>query len=107
MVGEGYKFTEGPAANARGELFFNDVSDSKTWRVTPDSQAEVWLADSRRGDGQNFGPDGRLVAASGADQTILAWDPSGQPTTLARGWGGQRLRRYVRDRAGLGWHQLK
>ena len=91
LVGEGYKFTEGPAANARGELFFNDVGDSKTWRVTPDWQAELWLADSRRGDGQNFGPDGRLVAASGADQAILAWDPSGQPTTLARGWRGNDL----------------
>jgi sugar lactone lactonase YvrE/enterochelin esterase-like enzyme len=91
LVGEGYKFTEGPAANARGELFFNDVGDSKTWRVTPDWQAELWLADSRRGDGQNFGPDGRLVAASGADQTILAWDPSGQSTTLARGWRGNDL----------------
>ena len=88
LVGEGYRFTEGPAANAKGELFFNDVGDGKTYRVTPDWKAEVWLADSHKGDGQNFAPDGRLVAASGADTAILAWDPAKQPKTLVQGWRG-------------------
>jgi len=91
LVGEGYKFTEGPAANARGELFFNDVGNSKTYRVTPEWKAEVWLEDSRKGDGQNFAPDGRLVAASGADTAILAWSPDKEPTTLAQGWRGNDL----------------
>jgi len=91
LVGEGYTFTEGPAANARGELFFNDVGDSKTYRVTPEWTAEVWLEDSRRGDGQNFAPDGRLVAASAADTAILAWSSEKQPTTLAEGWRGNDL----------------
>ena len=91
LVGEGYKFTEGPAANAQGELFFNDVGNSKTYRVTPDWKAEVWLADSHKGDGQNFAPDGRLVAASGGDTAILAWNAAGEPTTLAQGWRGNDL----------------
>jgi gluconolactonase len=88
LVGEGYGFTEGPAANAAGELFFNDVGNGKTYRVTPDWKAEVWLADSRKGDGQSFAADGRLVAASGADNAILAWDASGRPTKLVEGWRG-------------------
>ena len=91
LVGAGYKFTEGPAANAQGQLFFNDVGNSKTYRVTPDWQAEVWLEDSHQGDGQNFAPDGRLVAASGADTAILAWSPDKQPTTLVQGWRGNDL----------------
>ena len=88
LVGEGYGFTEGPAANAKGELFFNDVAAGKTYRVTPDWKAEVWLADSHKGDGQNFAPDGRLVAASGGDTAILAWDTAGTPTKLVEGWRG-------------------
>ena len=86
LVGEGYRFTEGPAANAKGEIFFNDVGDSKTYRVTPDWKAEVWLADSRKGDGQYFTPDGRLVAASAAGPGLIAWDAAGTPTTLLEGW---------------------
>ncbi|MFM8802809.1 MAG: SMP-30/gluconolactonase/LRE family protein [Planctomycetia bacterium] len=88
LVGAGYAFTEGPAVNARGELFFNDVGSGKTYRVTPDWKAELWLDDSRKGDGQSFAPDGRLVAASGADNAILAWTAAKQPTTLVQGWRG-------------------
>ena len=88
LVGEGYTFTEGPAANAEGELFFNDVGGSKTYRVTPEWRPEVWLADSRRGDGQSMAPDGSLVAASAADTAILAWDRTGRATTLVSGWRG-------------------
>jgi sugar lactone lactonase YvrE/outer membrane protein assembly factor BamB/enterochelin esterase-like enzyme len=88
LVGEGFKFTEGPAADAQGTVFFNDVGAGKTYRVTPDWKAEVWLEDSRRCDGQAFAPDGRLVAASAADTAILAWDADRQPTTIVRGWRG-------------------
>jgi gluconolactonase len=91
LVGEGYQFTEGPAANAAGVLFFNDVAASKTYRVTPAWKAEVWLEDSRQGDGQHVAPDGRLVAASAADRAILAWDADKRPTVLARGWRGNDL----------------
>jgi sugar lactone lactonase YvrE/outer membrane protein assembly factor BamB/enterochelin esterase-like enzyme len=88
LVGEGYRFTEGPAANARGEVFFNDVGAGKTYRLTPDWKPEVWLDDSHKGDGQAFAPDGRLVAASAADQALLAWDAEKRPTVLAKGWRG-------------------
>jgi gluconolactonase len=91
LVGAGYAFTEGPAANGQGELFFNDVGAGKTFRVTPDWKADVWLDDSRKGDGQNFAPDGRLVAASGADNAILAWDKEKRSTVLAQGWRGNDL----------------
>ena len=33
LVGEGYQFTEGPAVNAKGQVFFNDVGASKTFEV--------------------------------------------------------------------------
>ena len=38
LVAEGYKFTEGPAVNAKGEVFFNDVPDSKTYKIGLDGK---------------------------------------------------------------------
>ena len=35
---QGYRFTEGPAVNARGEVFFNDVPASKTYRIGLDGK---------------------------------------------------------------------
>ena len=91
LVGEGYQFTEGPAVNADGELFFNDVPRSQTWRVSGDKAPGVWIEDSRQGDGQAFGPDGRLYAVAGKTQQILAYDKAGKSTVIADGFRGNDL----------------
>jgi sugar lactone lactonase YvrE len=54
-------------------------------------KVSVFLADSKRGDGQSFGPDGRLYAAAGAEQKILAWDAEGRATAVAEGFRGNDL----------------
>ena len=33
LVGDGYQFTEGPASNAKGEVFFCDVPKSKIYKL--------------------------------------------------------------------------
>ena len=38
LVGEGYTFTEGTAANAAGEVFYQDIPDSKTYKISPDGK---------------------------------------------------------------------
>ncbi|MBX9584072.1 MAG: SMP-30/gluconolactonase/LRE family protein [Gemmataceae bacterium] len=89
LVGDGYKFTEGPATNAQGEVFFNDVGAAKTYKVGPDGKPAVWLDDSKRGDGQRFGPDGRLYSNAGSQ--LLAWDASGKSAVIADGFRGNDL----------------
>jgi gluconolactonase len=82
LVGEGYKFTEGPAVNARGEVFFSDVGAAKTFKVMPDGAVTEFLGNTKRGDGQAFGPDGRLYAASGEENAVVAWDEKGMPAVI-------------------------
>ena len=91
LVGEGYKFTEGPAVNAKGEVFFNDVGSAKTFKVGSDGKPVVFLEDSKRGDGQAFGPDGRLYVNAGAESKILAWDADGKSNVIADGFKGNDL----------------
>jgi gluconolactonase len=99
LVGAGYRFTEGPAANAKGEVFFNDVGAGKTYKVGPDGKPVVFLEDSKRGDGQAFGPDGRLYANSGGESKLLAWDADGKSTVIADGFKGNDL--VVRHDGGI------
>ena len=89
LVGEGYRFTEGPAVNAKGEVFFNDVGASKTYKVGLDGKVTEFLSNSKRGDGQAFGPDGKLYANAGTN--VLAWDENGQSTVVAEGLRGNDL----------------
>ena len=91
LVAEGYKFTEGPAVNAKGEVFYNDVPASKTYRIALDGAVSEFIADSKKGDGQSFTSDGRLIAVAGGVEKILAYDAGGKPSEIASGFRGNDL----------------
>jgi gluconolactonase len=90
LVAEGYKFTEGPAVNAKGEVFFNDIPNSKTYKIGLDGKVSLFRADSKRANGQAFGPDGRLYAVTGTQQ-VLAYDRSGKAEVIAEGIRGNDI----------------
>ncbi len=91
LVSEGHKFVEGPAANAKGEVFFNDVTNSKTYKIGLDNKVTEFIADSKRGNGNAFGPDGRLYAVAMGEKKVFAYDADGKPTTIADGWVGNDI----------------
>ena len=91
LAAEGYKFTEGAAVNAKGEVFFNDVPNSKTYKIDLDGKVSVFLADSKNGDGQVFGPDGRLYAVAAGAKQILAYDTDGKTKMIADGFVGNDI----------------
>jgi gluconolactonase len=91
LVGEGYRFTEGTAVDPKGAVYFNDVGGSKTYRIGADGKPSVFLEDSQKGDGQAFGPDGRLYAVAGATEQILAYDAAGNASVIADGFRGNDL----------------
>jgi sugar lactone lactonase YvrE len=91
LVADGYRFTEGPAANAKGEVFFNDIPNNKTYKVGLDGKATPFLKDSKRANGQAFGPDGRLYAVATGTSQVLAYDAEGKPAVIADGFRGNDL----------------
>jgi gluconolactonase len=107
LVADGYKFTEGPAVNDKGEVFFNDVPESKTYRIGLDGKVSVFLNETRKGDGQAFGPDGRLYSVAGGAEQIVAYDAAGKAVTIAEGFRGNDI--VVRNDGGIyvthpGWN---
>ena len=91
LVSEGHKFLEGPATNAKGELYFNDVPTSKTFRLNTAGKPETFIEESGKGDGQAFGPDGRLYAAAGGENKIVAYQTDGSMEVIAEGFRGNDL----------------
>lgn len=91
LVSEGHKFTEGPAVNSKGEVFFNDIPASKTYKVALDGKVSEFIADSKKGNGQHFGADGRLYAVAAGESKVLAYDAAGKPTDFADGISGNDL----------------
>ena len=99
LVGEGYKFTEGPIANAKGEVFYNDIPESKTWKVGLDGAVSPYLSDTKRANGAAIGPDGRLYMVATGTQQVIAYDNDLKPEVIADGIAGNDL--VVRHDGGI------
>jgi gluconolactonase len=97
LVGEGYRFADGPAVNAKGEVFFSDVPTAKSYKIGLDGKVDLFQADNKKAGGQAFGPDGKLYTVTVAENKILAYDTAGKPSVLADGFRGNDL---VVDHAG-------
>ena len=82
VAGDGYRSTDGPAANSSGEVFFNDGRTGKTLKIALDGKATDFLADSHHGAGEAFGPDGRLYAVAAGSDQIIAYGTDGKPSVI-------------------------
>ena len=91
LVGEGYTFTEGPAVNARGEVVFADIPQSKRYRIGLDGKVGLDLDGTKKANGQAFGPDGRLYAIATETEQVLAYDADGKVSVIAEGFRGNDL----------------
>ncbi|MEO6000381.1 MAG: SMP-30/gluconolactonase/LRE family protein [Chitinophagaceae bacterium] len=91
LVGEGYKFTEGIAANATGEVYFQDIPNSKTYKIAGNGKAGALTLDSKKGGGTCFGPDGKRYVVAGETKQILSYDTKEKVTMVADTTSGNDL----------------
>ena len=85
QVGEGYTFTEGPAADTEGRLYFTDTFRGKIHRLDNDGKPEVFVDGSGGCNGLMFGTDGRLYGCQNGKKRIAAFDSAGKVSTIAEG----------------------
>lgn len=91
LVGEGYGFTEGTAADAAGVVFYQDIPASKTYRVAADGKPALFNTDAKRASGTCFGPDGDRYEVAGGTKQILRYNAAGKPTVIASDISGNDL----------------
>jgi gluconolactonase len=83
LVSEGHKFTEGPAVNAQGEVYFTDIPESKIYKVGMDGKVTLFCENTEKTNGLMFGADGKLYGCQSGARKIVAYDPSAKPETIA------------------------
>lgn len=91
LVGQGYQFTEGTAANAAGEVFFQDIPNAKTYKVTPDGKLVTLNPDSKKASGTGFGADGKRYEVAGATKQIISYDQHEKGATVVDSFPGNDL----------------
>jgi sugar lactone lactonase YvrE len=91
LIGEGYRFTEGPAANAKGEVYYQDIPAAKTYKVDVKGQLTVLNIDAKKASGTQFGPNGDRYTLAGATRQLLRYDEAGKETVFADNISGNDL----------------
>jgi gluconolactonase len=91
LVGEGYRFTEGTTVNAAGEVFYQDIPNSKTYIVSLDGKLNMLPLDAKRASGTAFGPDGKRYVVAGATSQIIRYDDKEKETVIADSIPGNDL----------------
>lgn len=83
LLSEAHKFTEGPAANAKGEVYFTDIPNNRIHKIDLDGKVTVFAENSGGANGLKFGPDGKLYACQNNKKRIVAYDSEGKESALA------------------------
>lgn len=60
-------FTEGPAVDAAGNVYFSDIENNRILKLAPDGMRSVFREPSHRTNGQTFDSLGRLLHCEGAE----------------------------------------
>lgn len=84
LVSQGHKFTEGPTADAAGNVYFSDIPESRIHRIDTEGKVTLFATDTGKTNGLKVGPDGRIHGCRGGDRQIVAYRPDGQFEVLAR-----------------------
>ncbi|MFN0050622.1 MAG: SMP-30/gluconolactonase/LRE family protein [Planctomycetales bacterium] len=83
LVAEGYRFTEGPAVDAAGRVYFTDVPASIIDRIELDGKVTRFAEQTANTNGLMFGPDGLLYGCRNGDKQIVRYDQEAKVQVLA------------------------
>lgn len=96
-VAGGCKFTEGPAVDAEGNLFFSDQPNDRIMQLTPDGKLTVFRQPCGRANGLIFDHEGRLVMCQsswgnlGGGRRVSRLEKDGRETILAETFNNNRF----------------
>jgi gluconolactonase len=90
LVG-GFKFTEGPAVDARGNVFFTDQPNNRIHKWSVDGKLSIFHEKPGRANGLYFDKKGNLLACADLNNQLWSIGPRGKVTVLVKAYKGKKL----------------
>ena len=92
VLSEGYLFTEGPAVDREGNVFFTDQPNDRIIKYNAaDGSFSDWLKPAGRSNGTRFDQAGNLLACADGRNQLWSIAPDKTVTVLIRDFGGKLL----------------
>jgi gluconolactonase len=86
-----FKFTEGPAADADGNVFFTDQPNDRIMKWGTDGKLSTFLQPCGRSNGLCFDAKGNLWACADDKNELWRIDPKGKVTVVVKDYKGKLL----------------
>jgi len=87
----GFAFTEGPACDSRGNVFFTDQPNDRILEWSVNNRLSTFLHPCGHANGLCFDSHGNLWACADGSNELWCIYPSGKHTAAVTGYGGKRL----------------
>jgi len=88
LISNQFSFTEGPATDKAGNVFFTDQPNNKIWKYDVNGKLSVFLSPSGRSNGMFFDNDGNLISCADEHNQLWSISPGGKVTVLVKGFHG-------------------
>jgi len=86
-----FEFTEGPAGDAGGNVYFTDIPNNRIIKWSLDGTPIVFIDKSGGANGLYFDKEGNLLACQGEARRLVSISPKGQITVLADKYRGKKF----------------
>ena len=86
-----FSFTEGPACDAKGNIFFTDQPNNRIWKWSTDNKLSQFGESFGRANGMYFDKKGNLISCSDEKDELWSIAPDGKVTVLVKDFEGKKL----------------
>lgn len=86
-----FSFTEGPACDVEGNIFFTDQPNNKIYKWSVDGKLSIFHDSPGRANGLYFDKKGNLIACADLNNELWSIDPKGNVTILVKDYKGKKL----------------
>ena len=90
-LADGFSFTEGPACDAHGNVFFTDQPNDRIWEWSVAGKLSLFLSPCGRSNGLCFDAAGDLWACADGQNQLWRITPAGKATVVVKNGGGKLL----------------
>ncbi len=91
LISRQFAFTEGPAVDKAGNVFFTDQPNDKIWKYDTDGNLSIFAEKMGRANGMYFDNSGNLISCSDEKNQIWSITPDGKATVVVNDFNGKRF----------------
>jgi len=90
-VSSQFSFTEGPATDKKGNIYFTDQPNDKIWKYSVDGKLSMFMDKTGRSNGLYFDHKGNLIACADNKDELWSISPDKKVTVLLSNFQGHRF----------------